>query len=174
MRSHEGEGAKQFEVGFRGYRRDTVDEYVERLHGWLLDSEARADNAVEAATVAVGERASEILRSALEMGEKAQQEADEVKAAAIDKAQAEADRMMADAHRQIAALQQSIDSLVARKASVVSELGRLQRYLADAAPEDARADIELGEFEGVQQAMTAEPDAQVASGNGDRPLSKSA
>ena len=65
MRSHEGEGPKQFKVGFRGYRREPVDEYVERLHGWLVDSEARAENAVEAATVAVGERASEILRAAL-------------------------------------------------------------------------------------------------------------
>ena len=65
MRSHEGEGPKQFKVGFRGYRREPVDEYVERLHQWLVDSEARAEHAVEAATAAVGERASEILRAAL-------------------------------------------------------------------------------------------------------------
>ena len=56
MRSHEGEGPKQFKVGFRGYRREPVDEYVERLHQWLVDSEARAEHAVEAATAAVGER----------------------------------------------------------------------------------------------------------------------
>ncbi|HXQ89988.1 MAG TPA: hypothetical protein VN768_00445 [Acidimicrobiales bacterium] len=174
MRSHEGEGAKQFKIGFRGYRRDTVDEYVERLHGWLMDSESRADNAVETATVAVGERASEILRAALEVGEKARLEAEDVKAAAVHNAQAEADRMMADAHREIAALQQSIDSLIVRRANVVSELGRLQKYLADAAPDRARGDSGPDEFEGVEQAMTAEPDVAVALGNGDRPLPKSA
>src|ERR1700733_9013046 len=111
MRSHEGEGPKQFKIGFRGYRRAEVDEYVERLHQWLLDSEARAEHAVESATGAVGDRASEILRAALAVGDKASQEADAVKAAAVDNAKAEADRMMADAHRQIEALQQSIDNL---------------------------------------------------------------
>jgi F-type H+-transporting ATPase subunit b len=180
MRSHEGEGAKQFKVGFRGYRRDTVDEYVERLHGWLLDSEARADNAVEAATVAVGERASEILRAALEVGEKARQEAEEVKAEAVENAQAEADRMMEDAHRQIEALQQSIDSLAVRRANVLSELGRLQKYLAGAAPDGAPRDSEvdeddeLDEDDGVARPMSAEPDVPAGSTNGDRPLSKSA
>ena len=68
MRSYEGEGPKQFKVGFRGYRREPVDEYVERLHQWLVDSEARAEDAVEAATAAVGERAAEILRAALGVG----------------------------------------------------------------------------------------------------------
>ena len=56
MGSYEGEGPKKFTVGFRGYKREPVDQYVERLHGWLLDSEARAENAVEDATVAVGDR----------------------------------------------------------------------------------------------------------------------
>ena len=65
MGSHEGEGPKQFKVGFRGYRREPVDEYVERLHQWLVDSEARAEHAVEAATTAVGDRAAEILRARL-------------------------------------------------------------------------------------------------------------
>src|ERR1700686_3386988 len=111
MRSHEGEGPKQFDVGFRGYKREPVDQYVERLHGWLLDSEARAENAVEDATVAVGDRASEILRAALEVGEQARLEAEAVKAAAVENAKAEAERRMEDAPRQIDALQQSIDSL---------------------------------------------------------------
>ena len=139
MRSHEGEGPKQFEVGFRGYRREPVDEYVERLHQWLLDSEARAEHAVEAATAAVGDKASEILRAALAVGEQANQDAEAVKAAAVDNAQAEADRMMEDAHRQIEALQQSIDNLAVRRANVVSELGRLQKYLAAAAPDGSAA-----------------------------------
>ena len=46
--------------------------------------------------------------------------------------------MMEDAHRQIEALQQSIDNLAVRRANVVSELGRLQKYLAAAAPERKR------------------------------------
>src|ERR1700691_1665790 len=96
MRSHEGEGPKQFKVGFRGYRREPVDEYVERLHQWLVDSEARADQAVDAATVAVGERAAEILRAALAGGAQADQQAEALKAAAVENAHAEAERMMKD------------------------------------------------------------------------------
>ncbi len=174
MRSHEGEGPKQFEVGFRGYRREPVDEYVERLHGWLVDSEARAEDAVEAATVAVGERASDILRAALAVGEKARAEADAVKAEAIENAQAEADRMMRDAHRQIEELQQSIDNLVVRRANVLSELGRLRKYLAAAAPEgapDTQDDEEIEEL--AENAMTAEPDLEVVSKNGDHPVAAS-
>jgi hypothetical protein len=190
MRSHEGEGPKQFDVGFRGYKREPVDEYVERLHGWLLDSEARAANAVDTATVAVGERASEILRAALEVGERARLEAEAVTAAAVDNAKAEADRMMEDAHRQIDALQQSIDSLVVRRANVLSELARLQQYLAAAAPDGAQRDSEPGVDDEVDgdgadegadeidearmSAISAEPDAHRSSKNGDRPVTSPA
>ena len=174
MRSHEGEGPKQFEVGFRGYRREPVDEYVERLHQWLLDSEARAEHAVEAATEAVGEKAAEILRAALAVGEQANQDAEAVKAAAVETASSEAEAMMEDAHRQIDALQQTIDSLAVRKANVLSELGRLQKYLAgaspdgspkSAAPTEADVDDEVVE----ERAITAEPDAPVNSKNGHQP-----
>ncbi len=178
MRSHEGEGPKQFEVGFRGYQRGPVDEYVERLHQWLLDSEARAEHAVEAATAAVGDKASEILRAALAVGEQANQEADAVKAAAVDNAQAEADRMMEDAHRQIEALQQSIDNLAVRRANVLSELGRLQKYLAAAAPDGStRAmarDDEGDDIEDIDEPISAEPDVHAASKNGDRSIAQSA
>jgi hypothetical protein len=182
MRSHEGEGPKQFKVGFRGYRRDTVDEYVERLHQWLVDSEARAEQAVEVATAAVGERAAEILRAALDVGEKAQQEADAVKAAAVENAQAEADRMMGDAHRQIDALQQNIDNLAVRRANVVSELGRLQKYLAGAAPEgvardagaDTDHDADHDDALELDEPMSAAPDPHPLSKNGDRSVAKSA
>ena len=181
MRSHEGEGPKQFDVGFRGYKREPVDQYVERLHGWLLDSEARAENAVEDATVAVGDRASEILRAALEVGEQARLEAEAVKAAAVENAKAEAERMMEDAHRQIDALQQSIDSLAVRRANVLSELGRLQQYLAAAAPEESPRDAEpevgyeSDETDEVHMsAISAEPDLHTSSKNGERPVASSA
>jgi polyhydroxyalkanoate synthesis regulator phasin len=177
MRSHEGEGPKQFKVGFRGYRRDTVDEYVERLHQWLLDSEARAEHAVETATAAVGDKASEILRAALAVGELAEQEAEAVKAAAVDNAQAEADRMMGDAHRQIQALQQSIDNLAVRRANVVSELGRLQKYLAAAAPDGTPREVDLDaelEDDEIDAPMSAAPDVRPDSKNGDRSVAQSA
>ena len=51
--------------------------------------------------------------------------------------------MMEDAHRQIEALQQSIDKLAVRRANVVSELGRLQKYLAAAAPDGTARDTEV-------------------------------
>jgi chromosome segregation ATPase len=178
MRSHDGEGPKQFKIGFRGYQREPVDEYVERLHQWLLDSEARAENAVEAATVAVGQRASDILRAALLAGEKADEEAEAVKAAAVKNAQAEADRMMEDAHRQIEELQQSIDTLAVRRANVVSELGRLQKYLAAAAPDGPARGVDVDEADDedddVREPMSAAPDARAASKNGERPVSRSA
>ncbi|HVA03044.1 MAG TPA: hypothetical protein VMU64_04785 [Acidimicrobiales bacterium] len=185
MRSHEGEGPKQFKVGFRGYRRDTVDEYVERLHQWLLDSEARAEHAVETATAEVGDKAAEILRAALSVSEKANQEADAVKAAAVENAQAEADRMMQDAHHQIEALQESIDNLALRRANVLSELGRLQKYLAAAAPDGAaraaqpvEVDDEIAEVAEVAEPMSAAPDVapdvHAVSKNGDRSIARSA
>jgi hypothetical protein len=179
MRSHEGEGSKQFKAGFRGYRREPVDEYVERLHQWLLDSEARAEHAVEAATAAVGDKASEILRAALAAGEKADQEAEAVKAAAVENAQAEADRMMEDAHRQIEALQQSIDNLAVRRANVLSELARLQKYLAAAAPDGAARGAEPNDddddvLDVIDGPMSAAPDVLAASKNGDRSVAHSA
>jgi cell division septum initiation protein DivIVA len=170
MRSHEGEGPKTFAVGVRGYNREEVDEYVARLHGWLLDSEARADDAVQAATASVGERVTQILRASLEAGEQARKdaesesqarlkrteeqaadiiraaeqkaeglrtraeatvrEAEEEKARAIKNAQVEAERAVDDARREIATLQLNIDELAARKATVVAEVAKLQRYLA--------------------------------------------
>jgi hypothetical protein len=169
MRSHEGEGPKQFKVGFRGYRREPVDEYVERLHQWLVDSEARADHAVEVATVAVGERAAEILRAALAVGTKATEEAEALKAAAVENAHLEADRMMEDAHRQIDALQQSIDQLAVRRTNVLNELGRLQKYLGAAA--GTPRDGDDGDGDAGRDNMTAEPDDHSTSKNGDQPIS---
>lgn len=176
MGSYEGEGPKQFKVGFRGYRRQPVDEYVERLHQWLVDSEARAEDAVEAATTAVGNRAAEILRAALGVGDTARQEAEALKVTAMENAKAEADSMMADAHRQIEELQASIDTLAVRRANVLSELGRLQKYLAAAAPGTPRDADDAGSEDTEQpiDAISAAPDTNAPSKNGERPLSKSA
>jgi hypothetical protein len=187
MRSHEGEGQKTFEVAFRGYQRGPVDEYVTRLHGWLIDSEARAEHAVEAAATAVGERAAEILRAALEVGEQAQAEAEAMKVAAVENAQAEADRVMEEARQKIDELQKSIDRLAVRRANVLNELGRLQQYLAGAAPggsaDDADGDAsevdseadadEDDEHELTVSAMSAAPDPEAVFTNGDRPVSPS-
>src|SRR5579864_7620926 len=87
MPKQDTEGPKKFDVVFRGYARDPVDEYVARLHEWLLDSEARADNAVQAAAAAVGERVNDILRAALEAGEQARQSADKEAAKLVGQAE---------------------------------------------------------------------------------------
>jgi cell division septum initiation protein DivIVA len=210
MRSHEGEGPKTFAVGVRGYNREEVDEYVARLHGWLLDSEARAEDAVQAATASVGERVTQILRASLEAGEQARKdaesesqarlkrteeqaadiiraaeqnadglrrraetmvrEAEEEKARAIKNAEVEAERAIDDARREIATLQLNVDELAARKATVVAEVAKLQRYLAGtpeapAAPQAPRATVEApaptaSPSTGAGPApMTAAPDA---------------
>jgi DivIVA domain-containing protein len=227
MRSHDGEGPKTFAVAARGYKRDEVDEYVARLHEWLLDSEARAENAVQAATAAVGERVTDILRAAFVAGEQTRKdaehgaaacrtegearaaeivraaerdaaevvrsaegaatdlrgraeamvrEAEQEKAAAIKNAQAEAERAVDGARREVAALQVSIDELTARKATVVAEVAKLQRYLAgaeDQGPADAsRAPAEearpganvAGGRHAPVSPMTAAPDGPTASG----------
>jgi len=70
VRQRGGEGP-QFEISFRGYERASVDEYVTRLHGWLVDSKERADNAAQATAGSIGEQVSGILQAALEAGENA-------------------------------------------------------------------------------------------------------
>ena len=80
---------------------------------------------------------------------------------------------MGDAHRQIQALQQSIDNLAVRRANVVSELGRLQKYLAAAAPDGVAREAAIDDIEDeIEEPLSAEPD--VPSKNGDRPVSQSA
>lgn len=227
MRSHEAEAPKTFPVVARGYKRDEVDEYVARLHEWLLDSEARAENAVQAATAAVGERVTDILRAAFVAGEQTRKdaeqgaaacraegegraaelvraaehdaaevvrtaesaatdmrgraeamvrEAEEERAAAIRNAQAEAERAVDGARREMAALQVSIDELTARKATVVAEVAKLQRYLAGAeddrpaVPSKATAEktppggTVAGAHKATVSPMTAAPDGPSASG----------
>src|SRR5579872_2077129 len=194
MRSHEGEGPITFAVGVRGYNREEVDEYVARLHHWLLDSEARAESAVQAATADVGERVTQILRAALEAGEQARKdaesesqarlkrteeqaaeviraaerdadglrtraqamvrEAEDERARAIKNAQVEAERAVDDARREIATLQLNIDELTARRATVVAEVAKLQRYLAGA-PDAPAADTPRAHGEPASPAAAA-------------------
>jgi hypothetical protein len=183
MRSHEGDGQKQFAVGFRGYQRGPVDEYVARLHGWLLDSEARADGAVAAAAAAVGERAAHILRAAVEVSDEAHAEAEALKAAAIENARAEAERVMDEARQRIEELESSIHNLAVRRANVLNELDRLQDYLAAAAPgasaSTADDDVEDGDGDDAESelavsAMSAAPDPEAVFTNGDSTASTSA
>ena len=83
---------------------------------------------------------------------------------------------MADANLQIEALQRSIDKLAVRKANVLSELGRLQKYLADAAPDGTPLHTaDTGSPEDADEVddlgMRAEPDPEAVSKNGGRPVS---
>jgi hypothetical protein len=74
--------------------------------------------------------------------------------AAVSDAQAEVDRNLAAGHRQLEDLQRKINKLAVHKANVLSELGRLQQYLAGAeSPEAAAA-------EGDSQTSTETPDAE--------------
>ncbi len=99
MSKTEAEGPKKFDVVFRGYARGPVDEYVARLHGWLLDSEARADNAVKAAAASVGDRVNDILRTAMEAGEEARQSAEAKAAKLLQEAEERAGEAMRFAER---------------------------------------------------------------------------
>jgi negative regulator of replication initiation len=136
---------------------------------------------VEAAATAVGERAAEILRAALEVGEQAQAEAEAMKVTAVENAQAEADRVMEEARQKIEELHKSIDRLAVRRANVLNELGRLQQYLAGAAPNGAADDAEAAadeddeddDHELTVSAMSAAPDPEAVFTNGDRPVSPS-
>jgi cell division septum initiation protein DivIVA len=107
------------------------------------------------------EEAAEVIRSAQEVSGQLRQEAEmllheaeHVRVAAVSDAQAEVDRNLAAGHRQLEDLQRKINKLAVHKANVLSELGRLQQYLAGAeSPEAAAA-------EGDSQTSTETPDAE--------------
>jgi cell division septum initiation protein DivIVA len=224
-----------FDVVMRGYHRPSVDEYIIRLHEWLLETEDRADRAGRAAADAlaevellrrrlleleqhalqspeaagaVGERVAEILRASLEAGAQARdsaaaqaaklvgeaedrattiletaerrahrlhatadealagaqehaaamlREAEESSQATRDEAAAMAERMLEDARRRHDVLEEAINELARRRANALGELGRLQRYLADAAAAEPATDPVPAGGEAELQPVDAEP-----------------
>jgi len=60
LRQQAGEGPR-FEVTFRGYDRNSVDEYLSRLHQMLLESEDQAEDAWQATVGRLGDKAAEFL-----------------------------------------------------------------------------------------------------------------
>jgi hypothetical protein len=153
MRSHEGEAPQQFATGFRGYRRAPVDEYVSRLHGWLMDSEARAEDAVKAATATVGERVTHILRAALEAGEDARKdaeaeagkkltEADDAAAARLADAEDRAAKRLADAERRAADVIRSAEDSATQTRKRAEAAHREAKEARAQAVQAAKADAE--------------------------------
>jgi cell division septum initiation protein DivIVA len=240
----QGSDGPTFDVVFKGYERASVDEYMTRLHEWLLDSEERAEKAAQAASDAsreaeelrrrlneleqraltspeaagaVGERVAQILRAALETGEAARQHSEEeaakllqqaeqrssdvlraaerraaqlrdaaeseltvarekaeamlqdaeaVVTSASEEARAEAGQLLEDARNEYQALQQGITELNAYKTNTLTELHRLQQYLAGAAGgAGAHRD---GADQGPSGARTDAPEGAEHEGAGSR------
>ncbi|HLI74669.1 MAG TPA: hypothetical protein VKU86_12390 [Acidimicrobiales bacterium] len=132
----QGTDGPTFDVVFKGYERTSVDEYMTRLHEWLLDSEERADQAAQAAADAtrevdelrrrladleqrslsspeaagaVGERVAHILRAALETGEAAQHHAQEEAAKLLQQAEQRSTDVLRAAERRAAQLRDAAE-----------------------------------------------------------------
>jgi chromosome segregation ATPase len=163
----QGSDGPTFDVVFKGYERTSVDEYMTRLHEWLLDSEERADQAAQAATDstreaeelrrrladleqralsspeaagAVGERVAHILRSALEAGEAARHHSEEEAAKLLQQAEQRATDVLRAAERRGAQLREAAEHelTVAREKS--EALLRDAEDVVSAASEEARAE----------------------------------
>ena len=148
-----------FSIGIRGYDREQVDEYIDRLQGLLADAQARARDA-EAEFMfdehaAVGPRIAEIFAlaeaEARELRDRvasrsdglvdeARSEARAIVQAAEQGAKAitdgaERDRveMVAEFERERERIRDEVAVLERRKAEAVGELNRLREMLAEAA-----------------------------------------
>jgi hypothetical protein len=141
MRSHEAEGPQHFDVAFRGYRRGPVDQYVARLHEWLIDSEARAENAVQAATAAVGERVTQVLRAALEAGDETRKVAVADAATTVSDAETRAAEVIRNAERNAAQLRKRAEAIVREAEAEKATAIKNAKLEADKAMEDARREI---------------------------------
>ena len=163
----QGTDGPTFEVVFKGYERTSVDEYMTRLHEWLLDSEERADQAAQAASEAtrevdelrrrladleqrslsspeaagaVGECVAQILRAALETGEAAQHQSQEEAAKLLHQAEQRSTDVLRAAERRAAQLRDAAE----RELSVAREKSQAMLDDADAvvarASEEARSE----------------------------------
>jgi chromosome segregation ATPase len=176
VRSHEADGPIKFDVAFRGYAREPVDEYVGRLHGWLLDSEARADNAVQAASSAVGNKVTEILQAAMEAGEQARREAETNVAKLLEQAEGRAAEVLQFAERRGQQLREEAEALLkearaVRAAAVEEAKAEADRSIRQARREyeslqksisglAARRENALGELARLQEYLAAAPEVE--------------
>ena len=163
----QGTDGPTFDVVFKGYERASVDEYMTRLHEWLLDSEERADHAAQAAAEAtrdaeelrrrladleqrslsspeaagaVGERVAEILRAALETGEAAQHHAEEESAKLLHQAEQRSTDVLRAAERRAAQLRDAAErELTTAREKAQAMLNDAEAVVA-AASEEARAE----------------------------------
>ena len=163
----QGSEGPTFDVVFKGYERTSVDEYMTRLHEWLLDSEERADQSAQAAVEAtreaeelrrrlgdveqralsspeaagaVGERVAHILRSALEAGEAARHHSEEESAKLLQQAEQRATDVLRAAERRAAQLRDAAEHELAGARHKAEALLRDAEDAVTAASEEARAE----------------------------------
>jgi hypothetical protein len=128
-----------FDIVFRGYDRASVDDYVVRLHEWIIASETRAESAAQAAADArveanelhrrlvdleqhalmspeaggaVGERVADILRTSLEAGAQARKTAEAHAARIIEEGQQHATEVVLSAEQRAQRMRERADSAV--------------------------------------------------------------
>jgi cell division septum initiation protein DivIVA len=163
----QGSEGPTFDVVFKGYERASVDEYMTRLHEWLLDSEDRADQAAQAATDAtreaeelrrrladleqralsspeaagaVGERVAQILRAALETGETARHHSEEEAAKLLQQAEQRATDVLRAAERRAAQLRDAGEHELTAAREKSEALLRDAENVVATASEEARAE----------------------------------
>jgi chromosome segregation ATPase len=138
MRNHETEGPRKFDVVFRGYARGPVDEYVTRLHEWLVDCEARAENAMQNATAVVGDRVSEILQTAFDAAEQARQSTEKEAAKALEQAEQRAAEVLRFAERRADQLRERADATLKEAEKTKEEAIANARAEAERSLDEAR------------------------------------
>ncbi|GAC1520231.1 MAG: hypothetical protein NVS2B6_03540 [Thermoleophilaceae bacterium] len=119
----------------RGYDRQAVDEYVERMNGLVTELRAThtTDAAVKEALDQVGEETSGILQRAHETADQITSTADAAARARLDEANREADRVCADAEARARALESDTRALWDERGALIEDTRRLAETLLDAA-----------------------------------------
>jgi len=185
MRSHDQEGPKKFDVVFRGYARGPVDEYVARLHEWLVDCEARAENAMQNAAAGVGDRVSEILKAAFEVGEEARQTSEKDAVKLLEQAEQRAAEVLHFAERRAEQLRERAEATLAEAEKVKTDAvetaqAEAERTLEEAhqrydALEDSIKELSdrkakaLGELSRLQDYLAGVPEVRPVDAAGTKP-----
>lgn len=138
MRNHDTEGPRKFDVVLRGYARGPVDEYVARLHEWLVDSEARAESAVQNATAAVGDRVSEILQTAFGAAEQVREGGEKEAAKALEQAEERAAEVLRFAERRADQLRERAEATLKEAEKVKADAIATARAEAERSLDEAR------------------------------------
>ena len=126
-----------FEVTFRGYERNSVDEYLAALHQMLLDSEGQVEDTWQAMVRALGDKAAAfILDASQQAGSHVLDESQASAAQLIEDAEQEASEVLRPAHEHAEKLRDEAEALLrdaeATKASALEEAqAEAERKLID-------------------------------------------